>query len=427
MNQDQILNEQENGLNLEHYGLLFLSKWYWFVISVVVALGFGVYYLMQSTPMYTRNAQLLIKSEESGASASAIKEFRDLGIVSSSSNISNEILTISAPVMMETVVKNLNLDLQMQVDNGFYASPLYNDAPVFVQFSSALPQDLAFSFKMKVESAGSVVLYDFLLPKADDVLSESVKVALDGVEVKTPVGNLKVVKSPSWDEKNVGEEILVTKYPLQAMARSFSSRLGVALSDKESTVLNLSLVDQCPERADDVLMELINVYNQKWIDDNNKVAESTSRFISERLDSITRELGYLDARISDYKSQNLMPDASASLAKDMQQSSRNYERLMELRNQYAMTNYVKGYLSGNNIDDQLLPTNVGVPSSGVESMIAEYNKLVLERMNYAENASLENSAVKDIDRRLASQKTAILRSVDNLLDRKSTRLNSSHL
>ena len=109
MNQDQILNEQENGLNLEHYGLLFLSKWYWFVISVVVALGFGVYYLMQSTPMYTRNAQLLIKSEESGASASAIKEFRDLGIVSSSSNISNEILTISAPVMMETVVKNLNL------------------------------------------------------------------------------------------------------------------------------------------------------------------------------------------------------------------------------------------------------------------------------------------------------------------------------
>lgn len=415
MNQDQILNEQENGLNLEHYGLLFLSKWYWFVISVVVALGFGVYYLMQSTPMYTRNAQLLIKSEESGASASAIKEFRDLGIVSSSSNISNEILTISAPVMMETVVKNLNLDLQMQVDNGFYASPLYNDAPVFVQFSSALPQDLAFSFKMKVESAGSVVLYDFLLPKADDVLSERVKVALDGVEVKTPVGNLKVVKSPSWDEKIVGEEILVTKYPLQAMARSFSSRLGVALSDKESTVLNLSLVDQCPERADDVLMELINVYNQKWIDDNNKVAESTSRFISERLDSITRELGYLDARISDYKSQNLMPDASASLAKDMQQSSRNYERLMELRNQYAMTNYVKGYLSGNNIDDQLLPTNVGVPSSGVESMIAEYNKLVLERMNYAENASLENSAVKDIDRRLASQKTAILRSVDNLL------------
>ena len=415
MNQDQILNEQENGLNLEHYGLLFLSKWYWFVISVVVALGFGVYYLMQSTPMYTRNAQLLIKSEESGASASAIKEFRDLGIVSSSSNISNEILTISAPVMMETVVKNLNLDLQMQVDNGFYASPLYNDAPVLVQFSSALPKDLAFSFKMKVESAGSVVLYDFLLPKADDVLSESVKVALDGVEVKTPVGNLKVVKTPSWDDKIVGEEILVTKYPLQAMARSFSSRLGVALSDKESTVLNLSLVDQCPERADDVLMELINVYNQKWIDDNNKVAESTSRFISERLDSITRELGYLDARISDYKSQNLMPDASASLAKDMQQSSRNYERLMELKNQYAMTNYVKGYLSGNNIDDQLLPTNVGVPSSGVESMIAEYNKLVLERMNYAENASLENSAVKDIDRRLASQKTAILRSVDNLL------------
>lgn len=415
MNQDQILNEQESGLNLEQYGLLFLSKWYWFVLSLVIAMGCGVYYYMQSTPMFTRNAQLLIKSEENGAASSAVKEFKDLGIISSSSNISNEILTISAPVMMEEVVKNLNLDLQLTMDNGFYSSPLYNDAPILLQFSSAIPQDMAFTFKMMIESANGASLYDFALPNNEMVLTDKVKVALNGIETKTPIGNLKIVKSPSWDEAFIGKEIIVSKSSVQNVARAYSSRLSVALSDKESTVLNLTLVDESPDRADDILMELINVYNQKWIDDNNKIAISTSKFISERLDSITKELGYIDARISDYKSQNLMPDVAASLAKDMQQSSRNYERLMELRNQHAMTSYVRDYLSSNGSDGQLLPSNVGVPSSGVESMIAEYNKIVLERMNYAENASLENSAIRDLDRRLASQKTAILRSVDNLL------------
>lgn len=415
MNNEQTMNEQEGGLNLEQYGMLFLSKWYWFVLSVIVALGFGVYYLMQSTPMYTRSAQLLIKSEENGSTVSAMKEFRDLGIISSSSNISNEILTISAPVLMEDVVKNLNLDLQMQVENGFHQSPLYNDSPVLLQFSQALPSDCAFMFKIQVKSSGEAVLYDFLLPEMEEALPDKVKVALNGTEVNTPVGKLKLVKSPSWDDKFVGREILVNKSPVQATARSFSARLGVSLSDKESTVLNISLVDASPDRADDIIMELINVYNNKWIEDNNKIAESTSQFISERLDSITRELGYIDERISDYKSENLLPDVGASLAKDIQQSSRNYERLMELRNQYAMTSYVRDYLSNDKQDGQLLPSNVGVPSSGVESMIAEYNKLVLERMSYAENASLENSAVKDLDRRIASQKTAIMRSVDNLL------------
>jgi capsular exopolysaccharide synthesis family protein len=415
MNQEQILNEQENGLNLEQYGLLFLSKWYWFVLSVLVAMACGIYYYMQSTPMYTRSAQLLIKSEESGATASALKEFKDLGIVSSSSNISNEILTISAPVMMEEVVKNLNLDLQMKMDNGFYISPLYNDAPILLQFPAALPKDLTFSFKMNIESASSAVLYDFVVSEKENILTDRVKIALNGVETKTPVGNIKITKSPSWDDGFVGKEILITKSPIQSVARAYSGRLNVSLVDKESTVLSLSLVDESPDRADAILMELINVYDKKWIDDNNKIAISTSKFISERLDSITKELGHVDERISDYKSQNLIPDAAASLAKDMQQSGRNYERLMDLRNHLAMTTYVRDYLSVSENDGQLLPSNVGIPSSGIESMIAEYNKIVLERMAYLDNTSEENSVVRDLDRRLASQKTAILRSVDNLL------------
>lgn len=97
----------------------------------------------------------------------------------------------------------------------------------------------------------------------------------------------------------------------------------MALSDKEASVLDLSISDESPDRAKDVLLTLIDVYNEKWVKDKNRMAESTSEFIEERLTNLTKELENVDEKISDYKSANLLPDIQASLAKDMQQSGKN--------------------------------------------------------------------------------------------------------
>ena len=79
---------------MEQYGLLFLSHWYYFVASAIIAVAIAVYYIMQTTPIYTRSAQLLIKDDENGKTSSAVQDFKDLGLVASSSNINNEVLTL---------------------------------------------------------------------------------------------------------------------------------------------------------------------------------------------------------------------------------------------------------------------------------------------------------------------------------------------
>ena len=50
---------------------------------------------------------------------------------------------------------------------------------------------------------------------------------------------------------------------------------------------------------------------------------------------------------------------------------------------------------------------MGISAGGVESLVAEYNKLMLDRISYVENSSVNAPVVKDIDRRLSSQKMAI--------------------
>ena len=103
----ELEKKEEEGLNLADYGFMFLSHWYWFVASVVVAMVIAVYYIMSTTPIYTTSTQLLIRDDKNSKGAStSIQDFSDLSLIKSNTNIKNEILTISAPIMMQETAES---------------------------------------------------------------------------------------------------------------------------------------------------------------------------------------------------------------------------------------------------------------------------------------------------------------------------------
>ncbi len=50
----ELEKKEEEGLNLADYGFMFLSHWYWFVASVVVAMVIAVYYIEYDTYLYNQ-------------------------------------------------------------------------------------------------------------------------------------------------------------------------------------------------------------------------------------------------------------------------------------------------------------------------------------------------------------------------------------
>ena len=407
-----VQQEDEQSMSLEDYGLLFLSRWYYFVAAVLIALAIAVFNILTTTPIYQRNASLLIKDNDQKSSGT-MQEIANLGIISSNTNINNEILTLTAPVMMQETTKRLGLDLQLSVTQGLRDKPLYDDAPVSVVLEkrdAALP----FTFKMKVAKDKSIKIYDFCVYADEEINVKDVQTRL-GATFSTPIGKIRLEETPVGIEDFCNEEITVTKYPLNVIAARYAGRLSVSMADKESTILNLSMNDEVSARADDVLMTLVEVYNEHWIHDKNLIAESTSDFITERLNTLSKELGDVDKQISDYKSNNLMPNLQEASSMYMQQSGKNANELIELNNQLSMAIYIKEYLSDKNRAGQLLPTNTGIGGTGIEALIASYNQAVLMRNDLLSNSSEDNALVKKMDRDLATQQTAIVRSLENLI------------
>ena len=407
-------SKEEKPIDIKAIFYLCLSHWYWFLISVVLALVVATYYLHKTVPVYTRIAKLLVKSDKEGYD---VVDFSDVGVMNGYTKIANELITFRSIDNIREAVRLLHLDMNYTIDGRFHPILLYDKTlPVNVDLLGGFDNVWA-SFDLTVSDKGKGVrLSDFVLNN-EEVPGEVM--AMFGDTVNTPIG-LMCVHPTDYFEKEEGEDtkydvIHVRHSSIESAANSYASKLGVSLTDKNAEVMTLTVNDISKKRADDFINMLIAVYNNNWLKDKNQIMVSTSMFIDDRLELIEKELGNVDSDISSYKSENLLPDVNAASRMYLTQNSETGKRILEINNQISITNYIRKMLSNETLKDQLLPVNSGVNSNYIESQINSYNNMMLRRNSLVANSSEENPLVLDLDESLADLRQAIIASIDNQL------------
>ena len=403
------LNPTDDFIRIQDLFHTVISKWYWFVMSLLAALALVVLYLMVTPPTYTRSASILIKDDSKGASAGSIAGFDDLGIFKTNTNVNNELLTLKSPSLMREVVMRLDLDKKYIVKQRLRKVDLYKESPVLVTFKEHNEQSL--QFDMVLEPGGKLKLFNFV--RSGEKISGEVEGSFSDT-IATPVGVLMVTPTPLYSEMSGYSEIYFTKGSLQNVVNGYSNALQAVLGTKESTVINLTIKNSSRRRAEDILNTLIAVYNEEWMNDKNRIAVSTSRFINDRLNLIESELGTVDEDISSFKSEHILPDVQAVSGMYLSQYAESGKELLELNNRLSIAENIRRNLSVES-DDRLLPANSGVDNSNLERQISEYNALVLRRNSLLANSSERNPLVIDMTQSLADMKQAVIRSVDNLI------------
>ena len=418
------VSKADDSIRIQDIGYLCLSKWYWFVISLIVCIGIAGLYLLKTPLVYTRTASLLIKQESKGQSLSGDvgASFSDLGLFQSNTNVNNELVSLQSPAVMYDVVKRLHLEVDYTTEGSFYPQVRYGqDLPLTVSFAGLTDNETA-ALTVEVVRPQGVKLTSFV-QNGEKVVVEVVG-ALN-VSLVTPIG--KIVVRPAADyaewQKKV-EPLSVSRSDLSSAVARYSSGLSVALQSENTTIVDLTFKDVCTQRAEDILNTVIAVYNENWIKDKNQIAVSTSMFINDRLGVIESELGHVDENISTFKSENLLPDVQAASQLYMSERSQAQSQILTLNTQLSMARYIRNYLTANSSRNQLLPANSGLESVNIESQISEYNSLQLQRNNLVANSSEQNPLVVDMDESLRSMRRSIVSSVDNLITTLNTQIHS---
>lgn len=401
---------ESNGMNLKSIVAVVLSKWYWFLLSLAITLSAAAFYLMSTPPVYTRTAALLIKDDGKNGSPNTSVDMSDLGFINSSTNLDNEIHTLKSPTLMRIVVERLRLNDIYSTREGFRDVNLYHRTPVtFISLDS-------------VETPA--ITFDFEADRQGKVEIENINIGGEGnyTDIKANMGDTVKLGNhrfalvrPSWDASDyTGKSLHYAHLPVKGIAKGLAAQVIAALGSDKSSIINLTISRPSVEEADDILRTLIQVYNERWIQDKNQIAVSTSRFIDERLGVIERELGNVDSDISSYKSAHLLPDVEAASSMYMSQSSEAQRAISDLNNQISVAEMVRRELMGDSYD-QPLPTNTGIVNADIQSAIGQYNAIVIERNRLLETTSDKNPVVRDRTQALGTLRGNIIASINSYI------------
>ena len=397
--------------------LVIVRQWKWILLSLMVCMGLAVLYLAWKPLGYTREAQVEIKEDGESGSTSALAMFADLGIGNATNNLYNEMAYFESPDLMAQVVERLGLQTSYFIKKGLRSTVLYGSGlPVTVTFET-LSQNIDGAFKIKIDEDGLISLSKFKV-KGKKVPFEQKRPVKFGESVMTPLGKIKIEKTPFFGKDKEEDDdkdytIYIFRASLKGAVKSWLAKLSVNELRKEASVVDLSIVDGSPSRAEDVLNTIIQVYNEDWILSKNEVALASSDFIDERLTSLSKELSDVDSDISDFKSDNQIPDliASATISLNEEQNARS--AILSLNNDLQLVRYLKDFVEKNDSPSKTLPTNLGVQNQVLDVQITAHNNMVRNRNAMVEGSSVENPLVQSADAQIEDSRNAILASLEN--------------
>ncbi len=385
-------------------------KW-WYVFSVIVCLLLAALYLYVTPAKYVRIAKIIINEDvQSNVMSDLITMAGASGSDSFSSNANNEAEAFASPDLMEKVVKRLSLETRYVEKQWLRRVSLYKSTPVEMALIDSLVST-SFSFRMRKTGEDTFVLDRFVIgPEA--VGKQSVEGRLSE-PVETPAGTLRI--DPTLNIDDWDRDLYISWACPRSRAKYYASNLVVTVTGKNSTVLALTLTDHFPARAERVLNSLVDIYNEEWIQDKNRAARSTSEFISDRIKIIEKELSSIETDLKNYKETHNLTDIQALGQSYLDELGVYSAKNFEVSNQLAIAGYIRDYLNDPQNARSLLPSNSGISNTSVENQIAEYNQMFLEREKLVLNSSESNPLIEDMTMALDAIKSAILRSIDNLI------------
>ena len=412
-------SEQEPaGKSLFNFQTIYMTlilNWKWFALSLIICLGLASIYLRYTTPIYQAYAKLLIKEENNTRGRNSLQYATNLGMVSNSTGIDNEMEILKSSSIAIQAVKDLKLYTTYMSSGKVTNRLIYKNQPITVDIDPMHLDMLNYPITLtitregkKYHVEGTYYSTNSEAPGKSYAIDKSFT-ALPAA-IGTQTGILTFIPN-STTPMQEGEKMLVRISPPKTVAVRYAAGLSIAQSSKSTSIAVLTINDQSPERAKDYLRQLAICYNRQANEDKNEVAVRTEEFINGRLEKINTELGSTESQLESYKKANKMVELQMSANQAISNSDQYDQKLAEANTQIALLNSITDYMNEPSHKYETLPANIGISDQSAVSLINKYNEIVLERNRLLRSASENSPTVTPLTSQLDDLSSSIRRAM----------------
>jgi len=396
-----------------------ILNWKWFILSLIICLGLAAIYLRYATPIYQAEAKLLIKDDDSNNNRKGMNNLMsatNLGTISSSNGIDNEMEILTSRTLAEQTVRDLKLYVTYYTKGKVKDQLVYKTQPISVDLDLAhlnLLKD-PINLQIQKEENNYHITGTYSVSTGDEPVSSTYSIdktfSMLPATIGTRVGVIYFNKT-STTPMSDGQVLKITISSPLMMSYKYKDALSVAQTSKTTTIAQLTLKDEIPQRAVDYLNQLAIVYNRQANVDKNEVARRTEEFINNRLEKINAELGNTEGQLESYKKNNNVVQLDLNAGQNLQNSDTYNQKLNEASTQVALMNSVQESMKSSE-KYGVLPANVGISDVAINNMIDKYNTIVLERYRLLKSASESSPSVVPLTSQLDELRSSINRTMN---------------
>ena len=425
---EELLEDSQGGqkvnswFSLPNLFALLVLNWQWFLLSLIICVSAALIYLRYADPVYQVSGRILVKDEDKkNNAAQMLSNMQDLGFLSNSTGIDNEVEVIQSRVLLRDVVKDLKLYTEYRIEGRVKDHLVYGKQPISVDLDplhldslDKMLLDETRQIRLTFHREGKRILVEgALLKNGAEVSWFATKLDSLPSTCKTNYGTLTFTQNALGDSLTEDRDWYATISPAMKVAAGYLKNLTVAPTSKLTSIADLTLRDNDRRRGLDFMRQIAVCYNRQANADKNEVALRTEEFINDRIAKINEELGLSDSKIADIKRQSgvtTITDASQSV----QMSNEFSARLSEANSQVQMLDYLREYVNNPKNKYDIIPSNVGLTDGASVSLINSYNQAVQDRNRLLKSATEEAPQVQTltstIDELQSSIRTALMQA-----------------
>ncbi|MGH2645921.1 MAG: GumC family protein, partial [Ginsengibacter sp.] len=380
----------------------YVPYWPMFLAAIAIAGGIAYTYLRYTVPLYEAKATILIKDEKKGNEDSKLMESLDQ--ISSKKIVENEIEVIQSRTLMINVAKALSLYAPIYEKGNVLTTSAYIKSPVTIE--SPNPDSLK-------ETGKSKIYLSYNKSNQTVVLNNKYRYALNEI-VNTPYGTLKFIPNKYFDSSDTAtHQLFFTLVNPKNIAAGLLTNLKAEPSGKLSSVVDLSYRDEVPQRAEDILNQLIEAYDQSTINEKDKLARNTLAFVEDRLSMVAHDLDSIEKKVQQYKSDKGAVDVGTQAQLYLQNVSGNDQKLSEVNMQLSVLNQVQKFVTNKDNSSAIVPSTLGVSDPLLSSLLDKLYNSELEYERLKKTVGENNPTLVAVTDQINKIKPNILQNIQS--------------
>jgi len=253
--------QEEKPINWQKYLFIFIRNWYWFLITLGIALSIAFFKIRYTIPQYQASAQLIIEQDENPQDM--ISQLRAVRVWRRQADLANETAKITAFTTIKRAVDSVHQEFFWTAHGRIRVRPLYTSQ----RFEITLLNDSVNWYKGQewhIDYIDEVNYRLYTKEAMDTILPFDSVIMINGWKFQNHLTGIGSYNTYSF----------VVNDPIE-LCKKYKQKLKVESAEESGTIITLRSEGPVGKREVDFLNTLSSVYILSELERKQTIAENT--------------------------------------------------------------------------------------------------------------------------------------------------------